>query len=91
MVCAGMLKILSKYATKEDFEKDSALWQRIDKFFKEILIANINLQTNLNTETVSYDYLSNIGVISQIEALIDQLVRGNEMTVSYDGQQKPVD
>ncbi len=86
-----MLKILSKYATKEDFEKDSALWQRIDKFFKEILIANINLQTNLNTETVSYDYLSNIGVISQIEALIDQLVRGNEMTVSYDGQKKPVD
>ena len=54
-VCNGILRTLSKYESKEDFEKDLSLWLKVDAFFRELLISNINLQTNLNLDSLSYE------------------------------------
>ena len=40
------------------------MWLRIDEFFRELLVANMNLQTSMNSDAVPHDYLNSASFIS---------------------------
>lgn len=64
LVCAGILKALSRYNSKEEFQNDADMWQKIDKFFRELLQANLAPSSNTPQDTNSYESLSNLAVLS---------------------------
>lgn len=64
LVCAGILKALSGYNSKEEFQNDAEMWQKIDKFFRELLQANLAPSSNTPQDTNSYESLSNLAVLS---------------------------
>ena len=88
--CKQVIDLLDIYDTIEQFNKDKALWSYIEEYFKQIILVNANFESNLNLDAFSKDQLETLGLLSQLEQLVQTLVFQTESNPE-ESQAHPVD